>query len=1428
MNAGVTGLVCAGFNTGNISLSVSGGVSPYTYLWSPGSQTTDNISNLGAGTYSVAIRDANNCTTNRSYSISTYPAIGDNTIIGAQTLCEGGQTMNLTGSSPSGGDGSFTYLWLSSGNNLNWAAAGSTSQNFASVSLSDTTWYRRIVSSCAQNDTSNVLMMDVRVLASAPILSASQDTVCSTGHTLLQVSGNLNSATQWQWYFNSCGGQNAGTGTNNPLQTLVQRWMYARGEGNGCIGPCDSIQITPSFPIGNNSISGAQSLCGSGTVAALTGSTPSGGVIGFTYNWQSSSDQMSWSNTGIGQVDYPSYTANDTAYYRRIVSDGGFCAADTSNTIFIDVRQLADAPAITVASDSVCITDHAILNIAGNLHSATQWQWHFSSCGGQNAGTGTSLPLQTLVDITMYARGIGNGCQGPCDTIRIYAINPHGDNTISAHQTLCAPGTPASLSGSMPSGGNGHYIYNWQSSTNMSTWSHAGGSNMNFQPGFISVTTYYRRIVSSIACVAHTSNVIQVLVAPIVNIISSNQTINYEGIPSGFTGITNAQAPTYVWEISRNNFHWNLIPGAGNANYAQSNPLTQWAWYRRKIAVSGCDTSISNVVIVQLNNLLNDSITLSSNGPICTPTPVYLSVQTPLTRLTHFNWTGPNGFTATGVNPSIMQSLEIHRGVYRCVALDTATNDSFVSTIHVYVSPIMSSLNVAYNQPVCEGSTLQLSAAGMPGVAYSWTGPNGFTSDQFLNRLTGANSSMNGVYSLIASSPGCGSTSRSLSVNIHTIPNPMPGSNGPICTSNVLNLTASIPAGSSATWSGPNGFASSLYQPSINNAQTIHAGVYTLNVSRPGCQSVIQTTTVQVNTPVAGISVSSNSPVCQSGTLQLSATASTAQYQWSGPNGFNSTTISPSLSNVSSLQNGVYTLQVVSPGCGSISRTMNVQIITPGSINAGSNSPICAGTTLVLTSTSIPGATVLWQGPNGFNSNISNPSIGGAQTIRSGVYTVTVTSPGCTPSVGTTTVTVSSSVSSLVAVANSPVCEGSAINLSVPMLNGVTYAWTGPQSFTASGNTASVPNAAVANAGNYVLSMTTPGCASVNRTLNVVVRSSTAAIAGSNTPLCTGSVLNLTVNTIAGATYVWQGPNGFTSTQQNPSLSNVQPVQSGNYSLTVSFAGCGSATQTIPVVIFPNATGIQISAAQTLCSGSSLTLTGTSVSGATMSWVGPNSFTASGSSISVPVTTVANAGRYAYSVVMPGCQAVQRNSNVTIMNGAAVNGVISTPLCTGAAMYMDAAFIAGATYQWQAPDGFSSTQKSPSRIRVTVPMAGVYTLSVNVPGCGIVSQTIAVTINVCREGDDVDPSEPNLEMLTEAELKLNVYPNPFARELSYTSSGLSLVRVQLLDLNGRVMHQITQPESNGIIPDTESLPAGAYFLRFETAQGYRVVKVMRQ
>jgi hypothetical protein len=77
-------------------------------------------------------------------------------------------------------------------------------------------------------------------------------------------------------------------------------------------------------------------------------------------------------------------------------------------------------------------------------------------------------------------------------------------------------------------------------------------------------------------------------------------------------------------------------------------------------------------------------------------------------------------------------------------------------------------------------------------------------------------------------------------------------------------------------------------------------------------------------------------------------------------------------------------------------------------------------------------------------------------------------------------------------------------------------------------------------------------------------------------------------------------------------------------------------------------------------------------------------------------------------------------------------------------------------------------------------------------------------------------------------LKINLYSILLERELSYTASGQTIVKVQLLDLNGRVMHQVNQPDANGSIPDTESLSAGVYFLRFETTQGHRGVKVMRQ
>ncbi|WP_316805660.1 beta strand repeat-containing protein, partial [Pedobacter nototheniae] len=65
---------CFGEATGAIDVTVSGGIAPYTYAWTGGTTaTTEDLSNLAAGTYNLTITDANNCSTTQSVTI-TQPA----------------------------------------------------------------------------------------------------------------------------------------------------------------------------------------------------------------------------------------------------------------------------------------------------------------------------------------------------------------------------------------------------------------------------------------------------------------------------------------------------------------------------------------------------------------------------------------------------------------------------------------------------------------------------------------------------------------------------------------------------------------------------------------------------------------------------------------------------------------------------------------------------------------------------------------------------------------------------------------------------------------------------------------------------------------------------------------------------------------------------------------------------------------------------------------------------------------------------------------------------------------------------------------------------------------------------------------------------------------------------------------------------------
>jgi hypothetical protein len=77
---------------------------------------------------------------------------------------------------------------------------------------------------------------------------------------------------------------------------------------------------------------------------------------------------------------------------------------------------------------------------------------------------------------------------------------------------------------------------------------------------------------------------------------------------------------------------------------------------------------------------------------------------------------------------------------------------------------------------------------------------------------------------------------------------------------------------------------------------------------------------------------------------------------------------------------------------------------------------------------------------------------------------------------------------------------------------------------------------------------------------------------GNGGPYGIGGTITLTASTIDGATYLWTGPNGFSSTEQNPTIPNATLAMAGDYSITVIAGGCTSDAGTTTVIVIPSQT----------------------------------------------------------------------------------------------------------------------------------------------------------------------------------------------------------------------------------------------------------------
>ena len=134
LSTNITNATCGGVNNGSIDLILNGGTGPFTFFWSNGA-TTEDITGLGAGTYSVTVTDANGCQANTSASI-TQPSAISLTTSSTPSNCSGNTgtaTVNA-----SGGSGTYTYLWNDPLNQTT-ATANNLAAGTYSVTVSDGT-----------------------------------------------------------------------------------------------------------------------------------------------------------------------------------------------------------------------------------------------------------------------------------------------------------------------------------------------------------------------------------------------------------------------------------------------------------------------------------------------------------------------------------------------------------------------------------------------------------------------------------------------------------------------------------------------------------------------------------------------------------------------------------------------------------------------------------------------------------------------------------------------------------------------------------------------------------------------------------------------------------------------------------------------------------------------------------------------------------------------------------------------------------------------------------------------------------------------------------------------------------------------------------------------------------------------------------------
>lgn len=596
------------------------------------------------------------------------------------------------------------------------------------------------------------------IIAPIPVISSqissATGNVCLGGTfpTLTIVGSNI---TSYQWYSNTSASTvgatlipSATASTYVPSSAVSGTLFYYCVLTNACGSVTSafsgSMLVNP-ISVGGT-VSANQTICSGSTPADLTLT----GNIGSITKWQKATNAAF-----TGAVDIANTTATlsgvsigaltATTYFRAVITSG-VCTSANSASAIITVDPTSVGGTVS-ANQTICSgSTPANLILTGNTGSVTKWQKATNSSFtgatdiANNTITLTGVSIGALTATTYFRAVVTSGtCSSANSAYVTITVDPTSvGGTVTANQTICSGSTPADLTLS----GNIGTVTKWQKATNSLFTGAVDIANTSttltgVSIGALTVTTYFRAVVTSGTCSSANSALVIITVDPtsVGGTVSSDQTICTGTIPANLTLGGNVGTVT-KWQKATNAAFTGAVDIANTSitlTGVSIGALTATTYFRAVVTSGTCSSANSAYVTITINE--NTLITSQATGSqiICSSsnfTPISVTASgTALTYQWYSNTISSiiGGTLIPGATSNLYTPVSASLGdlYYYCVVnggcgLPQTSAVSGVMTVNPGAAPISS--QSTSTQKICLGYTFNAISVVAVGssITYQW------------------------------------------------------------------------------------------------------------------------------------------------------------------------------------------------------------------------------------------------------------------------------------------------------------------------------------------------------------------------------------------------------------------------------------------------------------------------------------------------------------------------------------------------------------------------------------------------------------------------------------------------------------------------------------------------------------------------------------